>query len=87
MSSAASLHGGDGPVASWWRLACHPATVRRALITAGTVGTLLIAINHGDAIVACSMTPRRLAQALLTLAVPYVVSTVSSVATRRELGR
>ena len=69
----------------WLRLAAHPATVRRALITALIVGTVLVAINHGQAIVAGTLTRARWLQMCLTVLVPYVVSTVSSVATRREL--
>lgn len=72
-------------VRSWLRLASHPATVRRALYTVAIVGTVLIAINHGPAIVAGQVTPTRLFQMGLTLMVPYLVSTVSSVATRQEL--
>jgi|SRR5262245_33758979 len=70
---------------AWFRLACHPATVRRAFLTAMIVGCVLIAINHGPAILAGQMTPGRTFQALLTVLVPYTVSTISSVATRREL--
>ena len=74
----------DG-VAAWLRLAGHPATVRRALATAAIVGALLIAINHGDEIVQGEMTPARWMKVVLTFIVPYLVSTASSVATRREL--
>jgi hypothetical protein len=72
---------------SWLKLAAHPATVRRALWTAAVVGTVLIGINHGAAILAGELTRARLVQICLTVLVPYVVSTVSSVATRRELQR
>jgi hypothetical protein len=71
----------------WLRLAAHPATVERAAITALIVGSILVAINHGDAILAGTMTTARTLRAALTVLVPYVVSTVSSVATRRELGQ
>jgi len=70
----------------WLRLAAHPATARRALITALIVGVVLIAINHGAAIISGQFTRSRLVQICLTLLVPYIVSTVSSVATRSELG-
>jgi hypothetical protein len=72
---------------SWLRLATHPATVRRAGITAVVVGSVLIAINHGDAILSGDVDATRCLRMLLTVAVPYVVSTVSSVSTRRELGQ
>ena len=69
----------------WFRLAAHPATVRRAFITAIIVGTILIAINHGPAILSGQVTHARIFQMCLTVLVPYTVSTVSSVSTRREL--
>lgn len=72
---------------AWLELAGHPATVRRALMTVLIVGVVLIAINHGPAIVAGEITKARLFQMALTLLVPYTVSTVSSVATRREMLR
>lgn len=49
------------------------------------VGTLLIAINYGQAIIAGQITQERIFQMLLTVVVPYMVSTASSVATRHEL--
>ena len=49
------------------------------------VGAILITINHGDAILRGEVDGPRFARILLTLAVPYVVSTVSSVAAIREL--
>lgn len=70
----------------WLRLAAHPATVRRACCTALVVGVILVAINHGTAIVTGGMDPTRTVQAALTVLVPYLVSTVSSVQTRKELG-
>jgi hypothetical protein len=74
-------------VTAWLRLAAHPATVRRALITALIVGFVLIAINDGPAILGGQLTRERIVQMCLTVLVPYVVSTVSSVSTRRELAR
>ena len=72
-------------VIAWLQLAAHPATVRRALITATIVGAVLILINHGAAIMTGNLTRARVIQMCLTVIVPYVVSTVSSVSTRREL--
>jgi hypothetical protein len=71
-------------VVKWLRSAAHPATVRRASITAVIVGLVLIAINHGAAIVSGQLTRARVFQMCLTVLVPYVVSTASSVATRNE---
>jgi len=59
--------------------------MRRARLTSLIVGTILIAINHGPAILAGQLTGERIFQILLTFLVPYTVSTVSSVATRHEL--
>jgi len=61
--------------------------MRRALLTALIVGSVLIAINHGAAILNGEVTRSRLIQMALTFLVPFTVSIVSSVATRRELGR
>ena len=51
------------------------------------VGTILVAINHGPAILAGELTRERVFQILLTYLVPYTVSTVSSVATWHEVTR
>lgn len=72
---------------SWLALALHPATLRRALLTALIVGITLIAINHGAAIITRTVTRGRIFQMCLTIIVPYLVSTTASVATRRELAR
>jgi hypothetical protein len=74
-------------VMPWLRLAAHPATVRRAFITALIVGSVLIVINHGPAILAGQLTRQEIVQMCLTVLVPYAVSTVSSVSTRRELAK
>ena len=51
----------------------------RAAKTAVFVGVILIAINHGDALLAGNIDPARLAKMLLTFVVPYSVSTYASV--------
>jgi len=71
-------------IIAWIRSAAHPATARRALITGVIVGVVLIAVNHGPAIISGQITGARIIQMCLTVLVPYVVSTVSSVATRNE---
>jgi len=63
----------------WFRQATEPKIVRRGLKMAVIVGSCLIAINHGDAIFRGDLPVSRLAKMALTLVVPYVVSTVSSV--------
>lgn len=68
----------------WFRRAAEPKTVRRGLKMAAIVGTCLIVINHGDAILRGDLPASRLAKMALTLVVPYVVSTVSSVGAMLE---
>ena len=51
------------------------------------VGTLLVAINHGQAIIAGQITQEKIFQMFLTMIVPYIVSTASSVATRHEMSQ
>jgi hypothetical protein len=60
--------------------------VRRALAYAVVVGGVLIAINHGDALLAGDLSGTRLLKMGLTAMVPYVVSTLSSVSALRSLG-
>jgi len=71
---------------SFWRHALAPSVVRRALGYAVGVGALLIAINHGDALVRGEWTRERLLKMGLTALVPYCVSTLSSVGARRTAG-
>lgn len=70
---------------NWLQLAFSGPVRRRALRIMIVVGAILITINHGDAILRGDVDGARFARILLTLAVPYVVSTVSSVATMREM--
>jgi hypothetical protein len=74
-----------GGAPGFLRLACEPPVVRRALLFAVVVGSVLIGINHGDALLAGDLGPVRLLKMGLTVLVPYAVSTLSSVAAIREL--
>jgi len=71
----------------WLAVATRPRVVRRALKYAVLVGSVLIAINHGDAIVRGEVTTDRLLRMGLTVVVPYVVSTLSSVEALRGIER
>ena len=71
----------------WLRLATGRSVVRRALRYALGVGTLLIVINHSDAIVRRDISIGRLFRMALTVTVPYMVSTASSVSALRGQGR
>ncbi len=66
------------------RLASARGVVRRALGYAVVVGSVLIGINHGDAILAGEITPERWWKMGLTVLVPYAVSTLSSVSATRS---
>lgn len=62
------------------QLAMSPAVVRRATGYAVVVGAVLVAINHGDALIGDGhLDATRLLRMGLTVLVPYVVSTLSSV--------
>lgn len=63
----------------WCALACSGPVVRRGLKFALIVGSILIAINHGDAILAGRLTGASYFKMTLTVFVPYVVSVLSSV--------
>ena len=68
----------------WLQIALQPSVVKRALGHAVVVGAILITINHGDAILRGDITRGRLFKMGLTVIVPYVVSTFSSVGALRE---
>lgn len=63
----------------WLAVACERGIVLRACKYAVVVGAVLITINHGDALLAGDVDLRRLLKMGLTVGVPYVVSTLSSV--------
>ncbi len=69
---------------SWLEIASSWTVVRRALGYAVVVGAILIAINHGDAILAGELSAGRLLKMGLTVLVPYFVSTSSSVGALRQ---
>jgi hypothetical protein len=68
----------------WLQLATSRTVVVRALKYAVGVGAILIAINHGDALLAGEVGSGRVAKMGLTMLVPYCVSTASSVGAMRE---
>ncbi len=63
----------------FWSIAIRSDVAARALKTALFVGTILIAINQGDVLIALEIDSLNLTKMLLTLMVPYCVSTYSSV--------
>ena len=71
---------------SWLAIAFEPSVVRRALKMTALVGCILALINHGDALLAGTMTGVAWMKVALTFAVPYCVSTISSVQALRQRG-
>ncbi len=63
-------------------IAFSAGCVRRSLIMALVVGPILTVINQGDSLV--SEVPFNVWKAALTFVVPYVVATVSAVATQQS---
>ena len=68
-----------------FQLALRPSVVKRALKYALVVGSILIAINQSDAILSGHITRGVWVKMLLTVMVPYVVSTLSSVGVLLEM--
>jgi len=69
----------------WLQTAFQASVIKRALKYALVVGAVLIAINHGDALWRGELNTVRLLKMGLTVMVPYLVSTLSSVGAIREL--
>ena len=69
----------------WLAVAARGDVVRRAVKTALLIGAILIAINHGDALLRGEIDLVRGLKMALTVAVPYLVSTSASVAAIRDL--
>jgi hypothetical protein len=65
-------------IREWLRVAGRRDVVVRSLKYGVIVGSILIAINHGNAIVAGEVDSTRILQMILTPLVPYVVATASS---------
>jgi hypothetical protein len=74
-------------MSEWLRLAVSPSIVWRAVKVALVVGTILIAINYGDLILAGHVGGAMWVKMALTLFVPYGVSTYSSVGALMETER
>ncbi|MCZ6760267.1 MAG: nitrate/nitrite transporter NrtS [Gemmatimonadetes bacterium] len=66
-------------ILEWLHIASRRPIVMRGVKYAIVVGSILIIINHGNAIAAGTVDSTRMVQMILTLLVPYCVSTASSV--------
>ncbi|NIR51088.1 phosphoenolpyruvate protein kinase [candidate division KSB1 bacterium] len=68
----------------WLRICFQRKVVVRGLKFAIIVGTILIVINQGDVLLNGNITTLSWLKILLTVTVPYFVSTLSSVGAIRE---
>lgn len=69
------------------RLVCTPRVVRQALLAAGLVGTLLVALNQGDVLWSGHVTGRVLVKALLTPLIPFGVTMLGAFLNSRPAAR
>lgn len=82
--------GADGPPREPWQrsaaahLADRPA-VRRCLVIALVVGTLLTAINHGDRLLHGTLSPDLAWKVPLTYCVPFLVASTGYISGRRRV--
>ncbi|MFK7818093.1 MAG: nitrate/nitrite transporter NrtS [Planctomycetaceae bacterium] len=76
--------GREQPPASLLAVALRWCVVKRALILAVIVGSILIAINHYRCMLHGGCDSGCMIQCALTLVVPYCVSTISSVLAYRD---
>lgn len=68
---------------SWLKIALRKDVVLRGLKVGGIVGTILVAINQGDLLLAGTVSVEALWKISLTYCVPYCVSTYASVSAIR----
>ena len=78
-----SSQGSESAPPGWLELATSGPVVGRALLYLVVVGSLLVAINHGDALLRGEIDGNRWVKIVLTPLVPYLVSTFSSVSAMR----
>jgi hypothetical protein len=76
--------GPPDPYPSFLAVAVRRDIVRRALGYGIVVGAILITINYADVMLAGEISARDLSKMLLTICVPYCVSTASSVGAIRS---
>lgn len=70
----------EAPTSLWQSLVprlqfiCKPRVVRKALLAAGLVGTVLVSLNQGDVWISGHVTRRVLVKSLLTPLIPFCVT-------------
>jgi len=63
----------------WLTIALRKDVIKRSFKVAAIVGTVLVAINQGDAIASGTLTGRLIWKIPMTYLVPFLVSTYASV--------
>ncbi len=76
----------SGHLAVWFRVARRPDIVGRSLRVALVVGTVLVAINHGDLFLSGNWRSYLLWKVPLTYCVPFAVSTYAAVSADLSAG-
>jgi hypothetical protein len=71
----------------WLGIAFQRSTMARGVKLAAVVGSLLVAINRGEAILAGNVDGNHLLRIGLTVLVPYAVSTFSTCGAKLEAKR
>lgn len=71
-------------MASWFKIAFRKDVVIRGLKVGGVVGTVLVAINQGDLLLAGNLPLDAVWKIPLTYCVPYCVSTYATVSAIRS---
>ncbi|MGI9221309.1 MAG: nitrate/nitrite transporter NrtS [Woeseiaceae bacterium] len=64
---------------SWLQVATRQPVVARSLKVSMIVGTILVGINHGDALLGAGLSNEMMWKVPLTYMVPYAVSTYAAV--------
>ncbi len=65
------------------RLIAKPQMVRKALLAAGVVGTVLVLLNQGDVLLSGHVTERVLVKSLLTPIIPFCVTMLGALLNSR----
>jgi len=68
---------------NWLSIAFEASILKRSVMVSAFVGTILMIINHGDVILAGNLTMTHIFKIILTYVVPFLVSTYSSVESKR----
>ena len=74
-------------VREFFRTATQWCVIRRSLVIAAIVGTVLAVVNHGSCAAGGAFTSTCALKSAITVVVPYCVSTVSCVLSHRDHAR